>query len=136
MSTYSIITVPQEKLDPYRALIFQRWLKTLRYGNDMFRLTDQKSYYRAYHAYIDRILAKEDTRIRLAVLSEDHDVVLGFSVSRGNVLDYVHVLQDQRKIGIGKHLVPKEIDTITHLTRTGLEIWANKYPKWKFDPFI
>ncbi len=74
--------------------------------------------------------------MKLAVLTDDRDVVLGFSVSRGKVLDYVHVQKDLRKQGIGTALIPLGIDTITHLTKSALPIWGSKYGSWKFNPFI
>jgi GNAT superfamily N-acetyltransferase len=116
-------------------LIFSKWLRSLRYGNDYFKLIDPPAYYAAYHRFIQNILNHPDTSVRLAVLSDDADVVLGFSVSRGTILDYVHVHKDQRRQGIGRQLVPKGIDTITHLTRTGLSIWGSKMAGVKFNPF-
>jgi ribosomal protein S18 acetylase RimI-like enzyme len=96
-----------------------------------------KEYYKSYHFYIENLLRKPDSVIMLAVLSDDHDVVLGFSASREDVLDYIHVHRDYRKVGIGKALLPDEITTFTHLTLTALNIWQAKakYKGWKFDPF-
>lgn len=117
-------------------MIFSKWLRSLRYGNDFFKLIDPEAYYSRYEAMIQRILRAPETEVRLAVLSDDHDVVLGFSVSRGSALDYVHVHKIQRRQGIGKNLVPDGITTITHLTKTRLTIWGSKYGEWKFNPFV
>jgi GNAT superfamily N-acetyltransferase len=133
--TYSVSVCPREKLDPFLPLIFSKWLRSLRYGNDYFRLIKAQAYYTAYHRYIQAVLNAEATQVRLAALTDDPDVVLGFSVSRGPILDYVHVHKDQRLQGIGKALVPKDITTITCLTRTALAIWGTKYPKLEFNPF-
>lgn len=108
---------------------------SLRFGNDMFRLIDHVEYYKTYHQFVERILDHPTTVVRIAVLSDDHDVALGFSVSRGNVLDYVHVHKDYRRIGIGRSLVPAGIEWITHVTKTGLTIWGSKAGHWKFNPF-
>ncbi len=134
MSSYTVFECPVEKLDPYRAMIFAKWLRSLRTGNDYFRLVHPQAFYVAYSRYIQSILSRHDVRIMLATLSDDADVVLGFSVSRGTVLEYVHVGKDYRRLGIGKGLVPECINTITHLTRTGLAIWG-KTKDIKFDPF-
>lgn len=128
---YSVHAMPKD----YRPLIYAKWLRSLRYGNDYFKLSDPVSYYRAYHAYIDRILADIACVVRLAVLADNADIVLGFSVSRGTALDYVYVQPELRRQGIGTKLVPQGIESITHLTRTALTIWASKYAKWRFDPF-
>lgn len=136
MSSYSVIAYRSRDLpESCRNLVFSKWLRSLRHGNDYFRLTDSHAYFKAYDRYIAKILGEIDTAVRLAVLSDDHDVVLGFSVSRANVLDYVHVHKDHRKMGIGTNLIPKGVDTITHVTRTGMSIWGSKYPRWKFNPF-
>ena len=136
MSTYSVIAyrgfeLPKE----YENLIYAKWLRSFRFGNDYMKLAEPSSYYAAYHRYIENILKTADCTVRLAVLTEDKDVVLGFSVARGATLDYVHVQKEQRRMGIGTSLVPDGIATISHLTKTGLTIWGSKYGHWRFDPF-
>ncbi len=135
MNSYSVFVCPSEKLDPYLPLIFSKWLRSLRYGNDYLRLVEQEAFYKAYHRYIKAILNHSEAEVRLAALSDDPDVVLGFSVCRGPILDYVHVHKDQRRLGIGRKLVPKGITTVTHLTRTGLSIWGSKMAGIAFNPF-
>lgn len=136
--TYSVISYPASKLpDRFKALIFSKWLRSLRFGNPLFEHADSASYYREYHLYIEKLLAKPDSIVRLAVLTDDQDVVLGFSVSREDVLDYVHVHKDHRNMYIGSKLVPDFITTFTHLTKSAVAIWHEK-PKFrhlKFNPF-
>lgn len=136
--TYTIIEFKGSNLPiQYHPLVFSRWLRSLRFGNNNFRKIDSDVYYKVYHQFIEALLSKPDALVRLAVLSDDHDVVLGFSVSREDVLDYVHVQADYRKHGIGTALIPKGISTFTHLTLTVIGIWPNneKYKDWKFNPF-
>ncbi len=135
-ASYDIVSWPADLLPKsYWNMILSRWKRSLRHGNDFFKLNDPEAFSAAYDRHIDQILHQGDAMVRLAVLTEDHDVALGFAVFRGAVLDYVHVHKDQRRLGIGSKLVPEAIHTITHLTKTGLIIWANKYPKWKFNAF-
>ncbi len=135
-SSYRVIRYAASSLpEDYLGLIYSRWKRSLRYGNEYFRLVKPAAYYCAYDRYISRILSGPGATVRLAVLEDDGDVVLGFSVSRGSILDYVHVHKHQRRAGIGRSLVPAGIETITHLTNTGLRIWSNKYPEWAFNPF-
>jgi GNAT superfamily N-acetyltransferase len=137
MSGYRIIAFSGYKLPAaYTELVYSRWLRSLRFGNDYFKLIKSNAYYEAYHRYIQRVLEHPDSMVRLGVLSDDADVVLGFSVSRGSILDYVHVHKDHRRLGIGTKLVPQGIDTITHLTRTGLAIFGSKHFNWAFNPFV
>jgi GNAT superfamily N-acetyltransferase len=120
----------------YQGLVYSRWLLGLRYGNEYYRLTSARSYFDHYHAFLTRLINQRGTIVRLAVLSDDHDVALGFSVARGRLLDFVHVQRDMRNQGIGSKLVPGDIEAITHLTKAGKAIWQTKYPQWYFDPFI
>ncbi len=136
--TYSIIVFSGHKLpSQYIPMLFSRWLRSLRFGNPLFKKVKSKDYFHNYHAYIENLLSKPDSQVRLAVLSDDHDVVLGFSVSREDVLDYIHVHTDYRKIGIGTKLIPEGITTFTHLTETATNIWQynEKYKELKFNPF-
>jgi GNAT superfamily N-acetyltransferase len=137
MSSYSIIAYQAPLLPKtYEALIYSKWLRSLKYGNEYFKLIESQAYFSAYHTYIHNIITRPDTEIRLAVLTEDPDVVLGFSVHRGPVLEYIHVHKDMRHQGIGTSLFPDGITTITHLTNIGTSIWANKYPHLSFNPFV
>ncbi len=136
-ASYSVVRYPAAKLPAqYLNLILSRWKRSLRHGNDYYKLIATDSYFAAYDWYLTRLLAEPGSTIRLAVLAKDPDVVLGFSVCRGDVLDYVHVHKDQRRLGIGSRLVPDDVAIVSHLTRTGLTIWGSKYPQWKFNPFV
>lgn len=135
-ASYRVVRYAARNLpESFRNLILSRWKRSLRYGNDYFKLVKPDAYYCAYDHYINRILSQPEAAVRLAILNDDADVVLGFSVCRGSILDYVHVHEHQRRAGIGRILVPAGIDTITHLTKTGLTIWGSKYPQWAFNPF-
>lgn len=135
--SYSVIAyLGREVPEAYLSYVYAKWLRGLRHGNDYFKLTEPSSYFLYYQKYIKMLMERPGTVVRLAVLTEDPDVVFGFSVSRGNILDYVHVHQDVRKRGIGKALANFEFEYITHLTRVGMTIWGAKFPAVLFDPFI
>jgi GNAT superfamily N-acetyltransferase len=135
--SYKVILFTGRLPDSYRDLIYSKWLRSLRFGNEYFKLIDSDSYYSAYAKHIGAILQSPDVCVRLAVIADDPDVVLGFSVCRVRTLDYVHVHKDQRRQGIGTALVPKDIKIITHLTNTGASIWASHTShKVIFNPFI
>lgn len=136
VSTYTIMAYPGHELPQcYTGVLYSKWLRSLRNGNDYYKLCDPAGYYEAYTRHIGHLLSMPHTVVRVAVLTDDKDVVLGFSVSRGHILDYVYVHKDQRRHYIGTNLVPRDIQTITHLTRTGLAIWSSKYGHLKFNPF-
>ncbi len=137
-SSYSILAFPASKLpEQYLPLVYSKWLRSLRHGNPVFGKVPSDVYYEKYHKFIEHLMLKPDAIIRLAVLSDDHDVVLGFSVTREDVLDYVHVHKDHRKIGVAIALIPNSVTTFSHLTLTWLKIWQTRlrYKSLKFNPF-
>ncbi len=136
--TYSVLSFPAAKLpDEYKSIIFAKWLRTFRSGNPLIKSIDTPAFFDQYHKYIEMLLSKPDSVIKLAVLTDTPDVVLGFSVSREDVLDYIYVHKDNRKLGIGRKLFPKGTTTMTHVTLSALEIWRNnpKYKHLKYNPF-
>lgn len=135
--SYQIISFKGKELpQAYTGLVYARWLRSFRRGNDFLLKSDPAQYFKHYHAYIERLLNHEDSEVRLAVLSDDHDVVLGFAVTRWPILDYVHVQINHRRHGVAKKLVPPGIITITHLTKLATGIWDKKYKdQMRFNPY-
>jgi len=133
--SYIVFTCSREKLDPYVAFIYSKWLRSLRYGSEHFRLVDSGAFYHQEHRKIGKILEHDDAEIRLATLSDDLDVVLGFSVTEHDHLHYVYVHKDQRNLGIGKSLVPDDIKTFGNLTKLGQIVWQKSIPDLKFNPY-
>lgn len=136
MSTYTITSYPAIYVPlEYKNLIFSKWMRSLRYGNDYYKLIEPGAFFKTYQQLINNILARRDAFVIVAALTDDPDVVLGFSVSHGPVLDYVHVHKDHRRHGIGRRLVPEAVTTISHLTRLGASIWGSHYGHLIFNPF-
>ncbi len=121
--------------EQYANFVRDRWLKTYKKCNKFMSLVDPASYYQAYPKYIKSILDRPTTAVRLAMLQEDNDVLLGFSVSDGPMLHYVNVPLDYRGQGIGGRLVPYVVESFSHITETGMKLWQKKYPKAIFNPF-
>ena len=121
--------------EDFKNFIRSRWMRSYRFGNDYIKLADSDSYFAKYTYYLTILLSHPEMHLRIAALTESPDVALGFSVCRGNILDYVHVQKDFRKQGIGMKLIPNGINTFTHLTRTGIKLWSTKLPNAKFNPF-
>ncbi len=121
--------------EQYLNFVIDRWLKTYKKCNKLMSLVDPANYYQAYNAYIKSMLNKPNIVVRLAMLAEDQDVLLGFSVSEGPMLHYVNVPLDYRGNGIARKLVPYVVESFTHITETGMKLWTNKYPQAKFKPF-
>ncbi len=140
-ASYSIISYSGGLLpEEFKNMILSKWMRSLRFGNDYFKLIDSAAYYEIYPELIKRYLSRLTVTIRIAVLTDDQDCALGFSVTEaiagGRILHYVHVHKDQRKQGIARSLVPPDITFISHLTKTGLSLWSSKLPKAKLNPFL
>lgn len=134
-ATYKIITYPGAELpDQYRNLVLSKFLRSLRYGNEYFKLIDKNAYFTVYDAYFKTLLYRPNSVVRLAVLTDDPDVVLGWSLmedshfpEKPDKLHYVYVNNTHRKLGIGSELVKSGFQVVTHLTTIGSSIWASKF---------
>ncbi len=124
------------ELKSYKSMIYSDFMKSLRFGNDWYSLIDSDRYYAVYTHIIDQLLSRRDSIVRLAVLEDDLDVCLGWSLSENKKLHYVYVKEDYRCQGIGASLMPDKFDTVTHLTKIGQSIRKKKFPNAIFDPFI
>lgn len=133
--TYTVLRYEKQIPLDYLNFVFSKWMRSYRFGNDFMKLVESDHYFKSYELYIANILARPNTVLRIAALSDNHDVALGFSVVRDHVLDYVHVHKDFRKQGMGKKLVPPGIIAFTHLTKTGMKLWPTRMPRAKFTPF-
>lgn len=115
--------------------ILATWLKGLRYGNDWFGLVEAPVYYASYQTVIERILQSPGTTIRVACLKDSPDVILGYSVTRGNTLDWIFCKSRWRLIGIAKSLVSESVTQVSHLTEVGKAILKKKKSSITFNPF-
>jgi hypothetical protein len=135
-STYKVISYPAAKLPPaYQSLIFAKWLRSLRYGNEIIKMIEPNAYFMAYHRYIEHLMQLPGATVRLAVLSDDRDVVLGFCMYRGSILYYIHVHKYMRGNGIAQSLTPKQISQFNHMTKAGEYLWQKRHKNWIFNPF-
>lgn len=125
-------------------------MRNLQRYNDFYTLFDQASYYENYDAILKALLDHPSTKITIAALKEEPDIILGYSVSSFKketdeamkeatgitVVHFVYVRGRWRRLGLMKDLLPKSFEVITHLTNTGEKIWKQHYPTVKFNPFM
>ena len=140
MSAYKVISFPGPSLPAqYTNMVYSKWLRSQRYGNDYFRLIDSDSYYKAYQKHVAYVLSHPSCVVKLAVLADDEDVVLGFAILRDHVVDYCHTQRDYRRIGICRALLGDLGDgtgwTISSVTKIAMLLWC-KAPKAIFNPFV
>lgn len=127
--------------------IYRTWLMGAYHGNrplkgvkvpigaslDYIGSINQDDFMKSYHKYLESLLTRNDLFIYVACLHSDPDVILGFSVFQPEVLHWVFVKKDWRRIGLCNDLVPKNIKTVTGFTRVGEVI--RKHKNLTFNPF-
>lgn len=134
----SILRFMSPRMDEkYQAYVYSKWLKSFRYGAAFMKMVPSRQYYESYHKLIETLLNKPNSFTRIAVLSDDHDVFLGFSVTRYYTLDYIYVHKDCREHGIATLLMPQNMKYVSHLTNTGSDIIRNNpnYKHLTYNPF-
>lgn len=129
LKLYQTLTLPAE----YENLVLAPFLTTLRYGNDLFKLIDKASYFGHYREYIKHLLSRSTMHVRLAIL--DDGTVAGWCLFQDKTIHYIWVKKEGRRNGIAKDLIPKDFDTISHITNVGMNIWANKFPHVRLNPW-
>lgn len=127
------------------SFIYKSWLLGAYHGNrpakgkkldhkapvDYLGSIEQGSFMECYHNFIESQL--KISNVVMACLDEDPDVVLGYAVTRGSDLVWVHVKPQWRGIGIARDLIPKNTQTCSSLTRIGDVIRRKR--GWIFNPF-
>lgn len=114
--------------------IYASWMKGLRYGSPLYKMIDHEIYFKTYARIIKILLSK--SKVLIAALKQDPNVILGYSVFEDKKLHWVFVKEDWRGIGLAKDLVPKELEVVTHMTSLGSLIFKEKCPKAIFNPFL
>ena len=117
-----------------RNFVLATWLRGLRYGNEFYQSIPSDIYFAEYQKVLDHILESPMAVVRVACLESEPTVILGYSVSHSNVLDWVFVKKNWRNIGIAKSLLPLGIQKVSHLTKVGKSLLF-KYKHLQFDPF-
>lgn len=116
--------------------IYSSWLNGLRYGNDWFNLIERSSYYKTYHKVIETILTRPGTKVKVACLKDDPEVILGYCAYSGTILHWVQVKDSWKGIGLARALIPTKVTVVTHVTKVGASLLRSKLPSAVFNPFV
>jgi hypothetical protein len=114
--------------------LFATWLRGLYYGAPLYDEIPKDTFMSHYHKVLEKLLLSAS--ISVACLKDDPDVILGYAVYRGDILDFVFVKSAWRGIGLAHMLIPDDIRYVTHLTRTGLSIMKKHPGKFVYNPFL
>lgn len=116
--------------------VLATFLRGLYYGNDFYNMMPKQTFMDNYKIMAEMLLAPERNMIHVAVLKDDIDVILGYSVVSHDheTLHWVFVKAAWRKQGIAKSLTPATINTYSHFTTVGLTL-TKKLNNPVFNPF-
>lgn len=122
------------------SFIMSTWLRGMYHGDSWFSQVPKNIFMECYHRVLENLLARPETKVKVACLKDDPSVILGYSVFRNiqnvTILDYVFVKFAWRTIGIAKSLIPENLYAVTHLTKAGASIRKSKLPNVPFNPFL
>lgn len=121
--------------DNFKNMVFSEYLRSLRFGNEYFKLVEPEPYFQVHHAYFSLLLSRPESLLKIAVLSDDYDVALGWSLTELDKLHYVYVKKDYRRAGIAKALISEPFTRFTHVTKMALVLWPSRFPNAKFNPY-
>ena len=131
MDEVSVVIRPfNAKMD--EACIYSTWRNSSYYSGDWGEngRPYDKYYFKAQTITIKEIL--KNAKVRIACMSDDPMTIIGYSVYTDKHLDFVYVKDDYRNKGIGRMLVPLNIQTVNaQLTKIGKAIVEKKKLKIK-----
>lgn len=116
--------------------VLATWLRGLYYGDTLYSLIEKQTFMTYYHAILERLLEGKEIKINVMCLTEDPNVIVGYSVLRpdATTLHWVFVKKSFRGNGVATDLVPETVKVVTHLTKAGIAILKNK--GLSYNPFV
>lgn len=102
-----------------RNLIFATWLRSYQTSSLMSKAIPKDTFFAEHHKVIERVLSRNPT-VRLAVLPDDPEVVLGWSVTEPKTVHYVYVKPSFRRYGIARALLAHVERPFVHTHHTYL----------------
>lgn len=100
MSNFTVIDGSHQQHN----LIFATWLKSYQAASPNTKHIPRDDYFTGHHKVLERIFARKPT-VMLAVLPDDHEVILGYSVTENDTIHYVYVKPAFRRYGIATALL-------------------------------
>lgn len=123
--------------DADRNFILKTFLLGIYYGDTWFSKIPKRIFMDNYKRVAEALFNKYRNNIRIACLSDETDVILGYSIlnSDSTVLQFVYVKERWRRKGVGRQLVPPSVCCVTHLTSLGETLIKKLKPEPLFNPF-
>lgn len=112
------VTVRPYSEDLDAGIIYSTWPKGAYYGAVEPIEGPKKQWFKRFYTYVRKRL--DDSEIRIAALSEDPQVIIGYVVINGHTLEWAYVKEAFRLQGICRLLLlNREIKEIANVTKIG-----------------
>jgi len=98
-------------------LIYATWLRSYQSSSHLVRHVSRNDFFAGHHDVLDRIFAREPI-VKLAVMPDDHSVILGWACYEPGTLHYVYVKPSFRRYGVAKALLAGVQHPFTYTHRT------------------
>ncbi len=136
MSDFSGLYAIRPSVSADKNLILATFLRGLYYGDSWYSMIPKDIFMKNYSMVAEALLNSPNTRVTIACLPDDPNVILGYSILSADCLTvhYVYVKSAWRKQGIGKALTPRHPTYVSHLTALGKTL-LQKLPNTTFNPF-
>lgn len=120
-----------------KSLIYATWLRSYQTSSLMTKLIPREVFFDQHHRVIDRILARPGTKVRLATMPEDPNLVFGWAVTEGgDTVHYVYVKPAFRKYGIARALLSEVRSPFAYTHETYvLRDLHPRLEKCQFNPY-
>jgi hypothetical protein len=136
MSNQEIVIIRNYKKED-EAFVYSTFLLGVYHGESWFSKIQKSIFLHNYRLFLNKLIAFENTQIKIACLKDDEDTLVGYSImtKSEDTLHWVFVKNAWRKIGVAKTLVPNTIKNVTHLSSQGEKIMET-HPGMVFNPFL
>ncbi len=116
--------------------IYATMLRGLYHGCELYGLIEKEAFYSNYEQVLAKLLLKPVLELKIACLTLEPEVILGYALAEPGVLHFVYIKSPFRGQNIAKQLLAScsEIRFVTHLTKSGNAIRLKK--GWVYNPFL
>jgi GNAT superfamily N-acetyltransferase len=114
----------------HHSFVVDSWLRSLR--DACYRDVDADIFYPEVRVRVHSLLKRPGVSVRVAVKDDDPDTYVGWAAVEGDVLHYVYVKQEARRLGVAKTLLGGlELHRYSHKPR-----FVTPPRDWTYNPFL
>lgn len=137
MNDFSGMYNIREAKETDKNFVLATFLRGLYYGESFFSRVPKDIFMNRYKLVAQALVKDPNTKILLACLPEDTDVILGYNMMSldGSTVYFTFTKTAWRKRGIARSLMPTNVKYIAHLTKLGDSL-MHKLPNVEFSPFF